>query len=184
MLKKQPVQTLYDFSNQIVPRACFPDGIRVLHLLGYKLIDKPVQNLYGLVLQTRPHRFLSQSTVHTTSGKIYHFWSSPRACTRVVKMSSKKYDTKISTRVVLDLNSQHPQSTLYNTHTTFYKLLTNILCQQRGAFFYQHRSRIGVACAQACALRIGAAAPPRRQAPIQGANAHALQEDLDAHWGG
>jgi hypothetical protein len=29
------------------------------------------------------------------------------------------------------------------------------LCQQRGAFFYQHRSRVGVACAQACALRIG-----------------------------
>ena len=27
LLKKQPVQTLYDFSNQIVPRACFPDGI-------------------------------------------------------------------------------------------------------------------------------------------------------------
>ena len=34
MLKKQPVQTLYDFSNQIVPRACFPDGIRVSNLLG------------------------------------------------------------------------------------------------------------------------------------------------------
>ena len=31
------------------------------------------------------------------------------------------------------------------------------LCQQRGAFFYQHRSRVGVACAQACALRIGGA---------------------------
>jgi hypothetical protein len=58
------------------------------------------------------------------------------------------------------------------------------LCQQRGAFFYQHRSRVGVACAQACALRIGGAAPPRRQAPLQGANVHALQEDLDAHWGG
>ena len=37
---------------------------------------------------------------------------------------------------------------------------------------------------QACALRIGGAAPPRRQAPLQGANVHALQEDLDAHWGG
>ena len=60
----------------------------------------------------------------------------------------------------------------------------NELCQQRGAFFYQHRSRVGVACAQACALRIGGAAPPRRQAPLQGANAHALQEDLDANWGG
>ena len=58
------------------------------------------------------------------------------------------------------------------------------LCQQRGAFFYQHRSRVGVACAQASALRIGAAAPPRRQAPLQGANVHALQEDLDANWGG
>jgi len=58
------------------------------------------------------------------------------------------------------------------------------LCQQRGAFFYQHRSRVGVACAQASALRIGAAAPPRRQAPLQGANAHALQEDLDGNWGG
>ena len=33
----------------------------------------------------------------------------------------------------------------------------NELCQQRGAFFYQHRSRVGVACAQACALRIGGA---------------------------
>ena len=32
--------------------------------------------------------------------------------------------------------------------------------------------------------RIGGAAPPRRQAPLQGANVHALQEDLDAHWGG
>ena len=58
------------------------------------------------------------------------------------------------------------------------------LCQQRGAFFYQHRCRVGVACAQACALRIGGAAPPRRQAPLQGADAHALQSDLDAHWGG
>ena len=57
------------------------------------------------------------------------------------------------------------------------------LCQQRGAF-YQHRSRVGVACAQACALRIEGAAPPRRQAPLQGADAHALQEDLDANWGG
>ena len=28
------------------------------------------------------------------------------------------------------------------------------------------------------------AAPTRRQAPLQGANVHALQEDLDAHWGG
>ena len=60
----------------------------------------------------------------------------------------------------------------------------NELCQQRGAFFYQHRSRVGVACAQASALRIGAAAPPRRQALLQGANANALQEDLDVHWGG
>ena len=33
LLKKQPVQTLYDFSNQIVPQACFPDGIRVSNLL-------------------------------------------------------------------------------------------------------------------------------------------------------
>ena len=32
LLKKQPVQTLYGFSNQIVPRACFPDGIRVSNL--------------------------------------------------------------------------------------------------------------------------------------------------------
>ena len=60
----------------------------------------------------------------------------------------------------------------------------NELCQQRGAFFYQHRSRVGVACAQASALRIGAAAPPRRQALLQGANAHALQEDLAVLWGG
>ena len=29
------------------------------------------------------------------------------------------------------------------------------LCQQRGAFFYQHWSRVSVACAQACALRMG-----------------------------
>ena len=56
--QKQPVQTLYGFSNQIVPRACFPDGIRVSNLpLGNNLIDKPVQSLYGLVLQSRPHRF-------------------------------------------------------------------------------------------------------------------------------
>ena len=60
----------------------------------------------------------------------------------------------------------------------------NELCQQRGAFFYQHRSRVGVACAQASALRIGAAAPPRRQALLQGANANALQEDLAVNWGG
>ena len=39
-------------------------------------------------------------------------------------------------------------------------------------------------CAQASALRIGAAAPPRRQALLQGANAHALQEDLAVNWGG
>ena len=37
LLKKQPVQTLYDFSNQIVPRACFPDGIRVSNLLGVQI---------------------------------------------------------------------------------------------------------------------------------------------------
>ena len=48
--QKQPVQTLYGLSNQIVPRACFPDGIRVSNRPGYNLIDKPVQNLYGLVL--------------------------------------------------------------------------------------------------------------------------------------
>ena len=50
LLKKQPVQTLYGFSNQIVPRACFPDGIRVSNLPGVQLIDKAVQSLYGLVL--------------------------------------------------------------------------------------------------------------------------------------
>ena len=33
-------------------------------------------------------------------------------------------------------------------------------------------------------LRIGAAAPPRRQALLQGANANALQEDLAVNWGG
>ena len=37
LLKKQLVQTLYDFSNQIVPRACFPDGIRVSNLLGVQI---------------------------------------------------------------------------------------------------------------------------------------------------
>jgi len=58
------------------------------------------------------------------------------------------------------------------------------LCQQRGASFYQHRFRVGVACAQACALRIGGAAPPRQQAPLQGTDVHVLQEDLDANWGG
>ena len=42
--------------------------------------------------------------------------------------------------------------------------------------------RVVAACTSV--LRIGAAAPPRRQAPLQGANAHALQEDLDANWGG
>ena len=62
LLKKQAVQTLYGLSNQIVPRACFPDGILDLRrgsvfpiARGYKLIDKPVQSLYGLVLQSRPH---------------------------------------------------------------------------------------------------------------------------------
>jgi len=58
------------------------------------------------------------------------------------------------------------------------------LCQQRGAFFYQHWSRVSVACAQACALRMGGAAPPRRHAPLQGAGVYALQDDLDVHWGG
>ena len=52
-----------------------------------------------------------------------------------------------------------------------------------------HRQIVGTPdqirfASQACALRIGGAAPPRRQAPLQGANVHALQEDLDAHWGG
>ena len=37
LLKKQPVQTLYGFSNQIVPRACFPDGIRVSNLPGVQI---------------------------------------------------------------------------------------------------------------------------------------------------
>ena len=45
------------------------------------------------------------------------------------------------------------------------------LCQQRGAFFYQHRSCVDVACAQACALRMGGAAPPHRQAPFQARSA-------------
>ena len=92
------------------------------------------------------------------------------------------------------------------------------LCQQCGAFFYQHRSRIGflrvlgfcrcprrclsinrilsLASSQACALvcvggfgasegqRSAGSAPPRRQAPIQGAWAHGLQDDLDANLGG
>ena len=31
---------------------------------------------------------------------------------------------------------------------------------------------------------LGVPAPPRRQAPLQGANVPALQEDLDANWGG
>jgi hypothetical protein len=53
--QKQVVQTLYGLSNQIVPRACFPDGIRVSNRPGYKLIDTPVQILYGLVLKSRPH---------------------------------------------------------------------------------------------------------------------------------
>ena len=34
LLKKQPVQTLYDFSNQIVPRACFPC---ISNLLGVQI---------------------------------------------------------------------------------------------------------------------------------------------------
>ena len=44
-----------------------------------------------------------------------------------------------------------------------------------------HRQVVGTAdeirirFPEACALRIGGAAPPRRQAPIQGANVHALQ---------
>ena len=32
--------------------------------------------------------------------------------------------------------------------------------------------------------RFRGAVPPRRQAPLQGAEVHALQDDLDAHWGG
>jgi len=92
------------------------------------------------------------------------------------------------------------------------------LCQQCGAFFYQHRSCIGflrvlgfcrcprrclsinrilsLASSQACALvcvggfgasegqHSAGSAPPRRQAPIQGAWAHGLQDDLDANLGG
>ena len=54
--------------------------------------------------------------------------------------------------------------------------------KQRAAFFYQHRSRIGVVCAQACALRMGGAASPKRRAPVQGEWVGALQEDLDALW--
>jgi len=51
------------------------------------------------------------------------------------------------------------------------------LCQQRGAFFYQHRSRVGVAFPGLCTS-------DGRQAPFQGAGVHALQDDLDVHWGG
>ena len=43
----------------------------------------------------------------------------------------------------------------------------NELCQQRGAFFYQHRSRVGVACAQACALRIGGPLYRALEAPLK-----------------
>ena len=44
------------------------------------------------------------------------------------------------------------------------------LCQRRGAFFFQHRARIGLAGAQATALRmVGHPRPPAgvRQQPIQ-----------------
>ena len=35
--KSSPSQTLYGFSNQSVPRACFPDGIRVSNLPGVQI---------------------------------------------------------------------------------------------------------------------------------------------------
>ena len=57
------------------------------------------------------------------------------------------------------------------------------LCQRRGAFFYQHRARIGIACAQACALRIGGGVPPRRRAvPVQGRWMDELYFDQDIQW--
>jgi len=42
---KQPVQTLYGLSDQIVPKACFPDGIRVSNRPGTKLIHKPEHSM-------------------------------------------------------------------------------------------------------------------------------------------
>ena len=56
------------------------------------------------------------------------------------------------------------------------------LCQRRGAFFYQHRCRIGIACAQACALRMCGSAVPRHQAPVQGPQMNALYFDQDVMW--
>ena len=48
------------------------------------------------------------------------------------------------------------------------------LCQRRGAFFFQHRARIGLAGAQAAALRMGGHTWPHvgaRQQPIQSSDA-------------
>ena len=54
--------------------------------------------------------------------------------------------------------------------TLQYKPCDEELCQRRGAFFFQHRARIGLAGAQATALRTGGVRrppqTPRRRAPI------------------
>ena len=34
------------------------------------------------------------------------------------------------------------------------------LCQRRGSFFFEHRARIGLAAAQAAAIRVGGHHPP------------------------
>ena len=39
------------------------------------------------------------------------------------------------------------------------------LCQRRGSFFFEHRARIGLAAAQAAAIRVGGHHPPPTAAP-------------------
>ena len=79
MLKKEPVQTLYGFSNQIVPERVSRTGSVFPIFRRYKLIDKAVQSLYGLLLQSRPHSIPVLSTVlHkglTTRDQKFSFWT-------------------------------------------------------------------------------------------------------------
>ena len=49
--------------------------------------------------------------------------------------------------------------------TLHYEPCDEELCQRRGAFFFQHRARIGLAGAQATALRMGG--PPRPPAGVR-----------------
>ena len=73
LLASQPVQSIatgiegLDCSKSSPYKLCTTSPIKLYHkrvsqmgfvfpiFWGYKLIDKPVQNLYGLVLQSQPH---------------------------------------------------------------------------------------------------------------------------------